>query len=126
AGLRLNWRRRRLRAGRRGNPDALWDELIATATDLGYVWSNARTPRQVANWLGVDIGQKSAGAMAALADAVEQSRYAPEGAGLDIDLVPALHRVEAELRLRRSNATRFRSRLLPRSVTRRSRSTRRH
>ena len=43
----VRWRRRRhrYRLARHGDTDALWAELSDTATDLGYVWSSARTPR---------------------------------------------------------------------------------
>src|SRR5664279_5705201 len=49
--VRQKRRQRRLRAGRQGDTDALWRELSDTAVDMGYVWSAARTPRQVAAWL---------------------------------------------------------------------------
>ena len=48
AGLRVLQRRRRLATG---SPAALWDELAATALDLGRTADPARTPRQVAEQL---------------------------------------------------------------------------
>ncbi|MGR6963629.1 transglutaminase-like domain-containing protein [Geodermatophilus sp. URMC 61] len=48
AGLRVLQRRRRLATG---SPAALWDELAATALDLGRTTDPARTPRQVAEAL---------------------------------------------------------------------------
>jgi hypothetical protein len=48
AGLRALQRRRRLATG---SPAALWDELAATALDLGRTADPARTPRQVAEAL---------------------------------------------------------------------------
>jgi hypothetical protein len=45
AGLRALQRRRRILDG---SPAALWDELAATARDLGLPWDTAQTPRQQA------------------------------------------------------------------------------
>ena len=44
-------------AARDGDPDPLWAELSDTAVDLGYVWSPARSPRQVAGWLARDTAR---------------------------------------------------------------------
>jgi hypothetical protein len=127
----VRWRRRqrRLRAARRGDPDPLWIELSDTATDLGYVWSAARTPRQVAGWLAADVGSESAASLQRLAAAVEHARYAPDGVDAGSPaLVAQLKEVESRLRSHRSAATRIRSRVLPASVGRRLRSSakRRH
>ena len=70
-------------AARGGDPDPLWAELSDTAVDLGYVWSPARSPRQVAQWLARDT-PASREALDALAGAVERRRYGPragDGAG---------------------------------------------
>ncbi|TFV52430.1 transglutaminase domain-containing protein, partial [Geodermatophilus sp. DF01-2] len=53
AGLRVLQRRRRLATG---NPAALWDELAATALDLGRTADPTRTPRQVAEQLAGTAG----------------------------------------------------------------------
>lgn len=115
------WRRwRRLRAARDGDTDALWQELSATARDLGYAWSSARTPRQVASWLG----RSGSGdpALRGLADAVESARYAPPNErapsadGRGAELVADLRRVETELRSRRRWFVRWRARLWPQSL----------
>jgi transglutaminase-like putative cysteine protease len=128
----VRWRRRhrRLRRAQLGDPDPLWAELSATAIDLGYVWSPARTPRQVADWLGRQGGSR-AGSLLELAAAVESARYAAPasgdvvvtgGAALDSRsfnsavLVERLLAVEAGLRADRSRTTRLRSRLLPASL----------
>jgi transglutaminase-like putative cysteine protease len=110
-------RRRRVLAGRRGDADALWAELSDTAVDLGYVWSPARSPRQVSTWLARDAGD-SAPALAALAVAVEQRRYAPDpSAPADTArLTHGLHDVTERLRARRSGQTRLRARLWPASL----------
>jgi transglutaminase-like putative cysteine protease len=112
------WRRRRarLRAAGDGDPDPLWAELSDTAVDLGYVWSPARTPRQVAGWLGHQIDAPARSSLDTLASAVEVARYAPP-ARRDADpLVGELRAVEARLRAERSRSVRIRARLLPASL----------
>jgi hypothetical protein len=125
AAVRVRRRRRRLHASRAGPPDPLWTELSATATDLGYVWSPARTPRQVADWLAPDVGPTVARSLQTLAAAVERSRYSDVRAGIQTarsadasapTLLPALRDVEAGLRRHRSRRTRIRSRLWPASL----------
>jgi hypothetical protein len=91
AGLRVLQRRRRLSTG---SPAALWDELAATALDLGRSADPARTPRQVAEQLadaaapggGVHRQHRRqapmsgvAGAVARLARAEEAASYARPG-----------------------------------------------
>jgi transglutaminase-like putative cysteine protease len=62
AAVRWQRRRQRLHRARQGDTDALWAELSDSAVDLGYVWSPARTPRQVAAWLsGVGMRTFSSG-----------------------------------------------------------------
>jgi transglutaminase-like putative cysteine protease len=103
--------RHRIRAGRRGYPDALWAELSDTAIDLGYVWSPARTPRQVVGWLGAGPALES------LALAVERARYAPAAAAVDADeLTRDLAIVAARLRAGRGLGDRVRARLWPASL----------
>jgi hypothetical protein len=94
----------------------LWAELSATASDLGYVWSDARTPRQVVAWLGpqVIVGA-SERSLRRLAGAVERARYAPS-ASAEEPLVAELRDVETRLRRRRSRSTRLRARLWPASL----------
>jgi hypothetical protein len=115
------WRRwRRLSAARDGDTDALWQELSATTQDLGYVWSSARTPRQVASWLGRTGSGGTA--LRELADAVESARYAPPGQrapaanGRAAQLVADLRLVETQLRGRRRWWVRWRARLWPQSL----------
>jgi transglutaminase-like putative cysteine protease len=127
--VRLRRRRARLRAARAG-PDPLWAELADTATDLGYVWSPVRTPRQVEGWLRDEAvaGSEAEGALHSLATAVEISRYAPPTAHRppEADLVSDLREVEKSLRSRRSRADRVRARVLPGSVRWLRRTFRRH
>ena len=109
---------RRRRRARSGDADALWAELSDTAVDLGYVWSPARSPRQVAGWLGRDA-RASAGALQDLAVAVERRRYAGPGAELDApdDAARAdLARITGELRAGRSGRSRFSATFWPRSL----------
>jgi len=128
AGIRL-WRRRgRLRAAARG-PDPLWRELADTATDLGYVWSPVRSPRQIVTWLpargrvrrGQPIPAKSGrrGRAVPLRGAARR-RVATR------ELVTDLRRVETSLRATRSRWERARARLLPESLGWLRRANRRH
>jgi transglutaminase-like putative cysteine protease len=115
----IRWRRRlrRLRAAERGDPDPLWAELSDTAVDLGYVWSPARTPRQVAGWLGRQVDAPAAQSLNTLASAVELSRYArADEQGGRTTLVAELRTVEARLRADRSRSVRVSARLLPASL----------
>ena len=110
-------RRRRLHAGRQGDALALWQELSATANDLGYVWSDARTPRQVVSWLGPQVAAGTTeGSLRTLAGAVERAQYAPVGTAEPTALVHELRDVETRLRRRRGRSTRLRARLWPASL----------
>ncbi|MDQ2796153.1 MAG: DUF4129 domain-containing protein, partial [Actinomycetota bacterium] len=96
----------------------LWAELSDTAVDLGFVWSPARTPRQVAAWLGAGT-MTSAQSLQSLADAVEHSRYAPgggQGTQVSDGLVRNLRDVTGELRSRRGGRARLRATFWPASV----------
>ncbi|PZS32402.1 MAG: hypothetical protein DLM58_09960 [Pseudonocardiales bacterium] len=112
------WRRRRarLRAAGLGDPDPLWAELSDTAVDLGYVWSAARSPRQVSGWLGRQVDSPAAQSLSSLATAVELARYAPERPNASASLVADLRTVEARLRSERSRSVRIGARLLPASL----------
>jgi transglutaminase-like putative cysteine protease len=119
--VRARRRRSRLRASRGGDADALWEELSATAVDLGYVWSPARSPRQVVGWLGsTGISGDARAALTTLAAEVERSRYSAPAAGdpaLDPDaLIGDLRIVEGGLRERRSGRVRLAARLRPMSL----------
>lgn len=124
--IRIGRRRRRLQTARRhGDPDALWAELSDTAVDLGYVWSPARSPRQVATWLGRDA-YESADSLRALAVAVEHRRYAAHDSQDPATvrrLAEQLREIRAELRRRRSSRARARAVLWPPSLGRRRAST---
>jgi transglutaminase-like putative cysteine protease len=127
--IRLDRRRRRLHAARSaGHADQLWAELAATASDLGYVWSPVRTPRQTVGWLsGQGLAADLQAPLGTLAAAVEQDRYAPPSADgvVSDELVADLRAVEDGLRAGRSRGRRLRARLLPPSLGRLS-GARRH
>jgi transglutaminase-like putative cysteine protease len=109
-------RRGRYAAARKGDADALWTELSDTAVDLGYVWSPARSPRQVSAWLARDAAE-AAPALDELAVAVEHRRYAPGARSGDAAaLVQGLHEVTEQLRARRPSRTRMWARLWPASL----------
>jgi type II secretory pathway pseudopilin PulG len=75
--VRKRQRRRRLeRARATGNPEPLWLELAATATDRDALWPSTVTVGQVPGWLsqhGVDARGRAA--VTAVADRVEQDRF---------------------------------------------------
>ncbi|HEX8095821.1 transglutaminaseTgpA domain-containing protein [Jatrophihabitans sp.] len=78
--LRQRQRRRRLeRARTTGNPEPLWLELAATATDRDALWPSTITVGQVAGWLsrhGVD--ERGRAAVTAVADRVERDRFSAQ------------------------------------------------
>jgi transglutaminase-like putative cysteine protease len=116
AGVRYGRRRRRFARARHGDPDALWAELSDTAVDLGYVWSPARSPRQVSAWLARDAAD-TAPALAALATAVEERRFARDAPPHDPHaLTEGLLEVTDQLWSRRSGRARARARLWPASL----------
>jgi transglutaminase-like putative cysteine protease len=116
AAVRWSRRRARLGAALHGDPDALWAELSDTAIDLGYVWSAARSPRQVVDWLAHDAGDTTP-ALSALATAVEHSRYAREPRTDNVgELSEGLLAVSDQLWARRSGGVRFRARFWPASL----------
>lgn len=94
--IRARRRRRRLHRAQRYGPEALWDELADTVTDLGYSWSPARTPQQVSAWLA-ELAGPAAPALASLAREVEHSRYAPPGDPAPSSAADELRTVRAQL-----------------------------
>ncbi|MDQ2661923.1 MAG: DUF3488 and transglutaminase-like domain-containing protein [Actinomycetota bacterium] len=82
AAMRVGQRRTRLRRIRRGerSADAAWDELTATARDLGVGGDGTETPRTFAERIGERDAFDDARVRAAvvrLRDAVERERYGP-------------------------------------------------
>lgn len=116
AAVRTGRRRHRLRRIRDGDTDALWAELSDTARDLGYVWSEARSPRQVARWLGSSSDVASA-PLRSLTEAVESARYRPAATAVGgSELVSELETVRQGLGARRSPRERLRAFLWPASL----------
>ena len=130
AGLRVLQRRRRLATG---SPAALWDELAATAVDLGRTADPARTPRQVAEQLaeatapggGVHRQRRRqgpasgvAGAVARLARAEEAASYARPGSAPTVgpELRADLATARRALLAAAPRAARLRALLLPPSL----------
>ncbi len=115
ASVRWRRRRRRLHRVRAGDTDALWAELADSAVDLGYVWSDARTPRQVAQWLG-NSNDATSGAVQVLTSAVEQARYSRGTEATGADLARELAAVRTGLGQRRSPRERMRAQYWPASL----------
>jgi transglutaminase-like putative cysteine protease len=121
AAIRIRRRRHRLARDGPALAEGGWEELRDTVTDLGLAWSNADTPRQTearllrSGWADDEVSA----AVRRLTSAVEQSRYAPPGAGAPSAVAADLRRVRNALEQRVDRATRWRCRLLPPSVLRR-------
>jgi len=120
ASVRVLQRRRRLAAGTAG---ALWDELGATAFDLGIRLEPAWTPRRAARELAEiagrdgDPGSGAADAITRLARAEEAACYGP--AGRDVvgpELSAALRTARSGLLRSASRDARLRARLWPASL----------
>jgi hypothetical protein len=106
--------------GAGGAAEWAWIELRDSAVDLGYVWPEARTPRQTSAELAGDgrLGTAGADALAMITQFVERVRYAPGGAdgpGRDA-LRAAVEDVRRELGATAGRKRRLRALLLPRSV----------
>ncbi len=122
-----------------GSPDEVWDELSATAQDLGVPWPDGRSPREVRAALvdhladpaadpverprtGLDVAGEAADALDRVVLAVEHARYARPGAvatlelGTSLDADAAL--VVASLRAGVTPRERRRAAWLPRSFWR--------
>lgn len=96
------WARSRQRARRisDGRPAALWDELLATTTDLGIAVPGNATPRALARQLAELVAGLAPAAVPAvreLALAEERSVYGPPGAGGTSELRSALTEVRRGL-----------------------------
>ncbi|MGY1632111.1 transglutaminaseTgpA domain-containing protein [Geodermatophilus sp. SYSU D01186] len=136
AGLRALQRRRRLSDG---SAAALWDELSATALDVGLEGDPARTPRQVAEQLIAAIGERGGGthrpggrhggaqaaadAVTRLARAEEAASYARPGStpAAGTELAAALATARHGLLAGAAPRTRLRAVLWPPSLARSAR-----
>jgi transglutaminase-like putative cysteine protease len=121
AGLRILQRRRRMAGGRAG---LLWDELGATAADLGVRLHPAWTPRRAAEELARAMDRPGSTPDPAAVDAVhrlalaeESASYGPAaGAGASPELVDALRMARRALGGSRPRAVRLRALLWPSSL----------
>ncbi|MBN1097497.1 transglutaminase domain-containing protein [Blastococcus sp. TML/C7B] len=113
AGVRLLQRRRRLATG---EPQALWDELTATADDLGIARDPAWTPREAGAALGGRTGPEGAAAIGRLARAEELAGYGPPAAAPEDGLAEALRTARRELRAGVDRRTRLRATAWPASL----------
>jgi len=77
------WRRWARAVDPRGRAEAAWAQLRDDARDLGYGWSDAQTPRQVADRMAREGGLhgESTRALTRITRTVEYARYAPASAG---------------------------------------------
>jgi transglutaminase-like putative cysteine protease len=121
AGIRTLQRRRRVAEGTAG---ALWDELTASARDLGVALHPARTPRQTAGELVALLSTTGAPARAAtdavhlLARAEERASYGRDGSAgvVHPDAVPALRTVRRAMLRSASRRNRLLARWWPASL----------
>jgi hypothetical protein len=115
--IRHRQRRRRLAEG---SPGALWEELLATASDLGIAVPGTVTARQLARQLAEHLAGVEPAAVTAvrsLALAQERSVYGPPGSPGDGPALPlALQSVRQALLRRASRAERLRAALWPASA----------
>ena len=131
-------RRQRRRALADGSAAALWDELAATARDLGFPWLPSATPRQIARRLaelvrGAEPGEETGAAgrrvrrpdsTAAAIDAIRRLALAEEAASYGRPgspaatgpLAPALRGARRGLLRAVPRRTRVRARLWPASL----------
>jgi hypothetical protein len=114
AGLRLLQRRRRLAAG---TARALWDELTATADDLGMDRDPAWTPREAGRALaGRTAGTRGAEAIGRLARAEELASYGPDPGAGDQELGASLRSARRELAAAAGRQARLRAVFWPASL----------
>ena len=121
AALRAGQRRRRLTDGRAG---LLWDELSATATDLGLPLHAAWTPRRTADELASAMTRPGITPDPAAVEAVHRLALAEEGASYgpatdraaSPELVRAVHTARRGLGRGRSRSSRLRALLWPASL----------
>ena len=122
AAFRTSQRLTRLARVRRGEraADAAWDELVATARDLGAGGGDVETARAFAAGIAArDAFANDAaarGALLRLRDAVERERYGPAGAATGPGLAEDLGTARAALLADARGSERARAVLAPRSL----------
>ncbi|KRE30125.1 DUF3488 and transglutaminase-like domain-containing protein [Agromyces sp. Soil535] len=127
AAFRASQRLTRVGRVRRGErpADAAWDELVATARDLGAGGGDAETPRAFAariaerDAFAEDVTARAA--LLRLRDAVERQRYGPAGGAPGPGLAEDLGAARAALLADAGARERVRAALMPRSLFDRAR-----
>jgi hypothetical protein len=117
--VRRRQRRRRLAIARAtGNPELLWLELAASATDRDQLWPATTTVGQVPDWLaqrGVDDQGKVA--VTAVAERVEADRFSPRRVSeLDKEFVASFDSALTRWARRAERRQRLLHRWMPRSL----------
>ena len=121
--VRRRQRRRRFeRARAHGDPELLWQELAATATDRNVLWPATATVGQVPAWLGRHgVDERGQAAVTAVARVVERDRF---GRGQVREVPPELIRSLDQTLVRWARRTDRRLSLLakwlPKSLLRRA------
>jgi hypothetical protein len=112
----LRRRRRRLQPG----PLTAWAQTVDDATDVGYTWHPADSPRAAATRLlaARPLPPPAAEALRRIAVAAEQVRYAPPGRAPAGDLLPDVAAVRRGLWALAPTRSRLRAQLLPTSTLR--------
>lgn len=120
---RVAVRHARLRRATFGEPrpaaNAAWDEVLATAYDLGYGLDEALTPRLAARRLARDarLDATSAQTLRHLALTEEQARYSPRPPSAD-GLVPAVRQLRRAMLTAADRRASLRARAFPPSAIR--------
>jgi transglutaminase-like putative cysteine protease len=115
--------RRRLRWADAG-PLTAWEQLVDDGTDVGWAWQGADSPRAAAARLtsGVRLGDPGTQALARIAAATEQARYAPPERqaeeDLSRDLSSDVATVRSALQAQAPRSVRLRAVLFPTSTLR--------
>jgi transglutaminase-like putative cysteine protease len=101
-----------------GNPESLWRELAATATDRGTLWPDTLTVGQVPAWLAKrGIDDRGGAVLSAVAVGVERSRFSASGqAEISPDLIQGVDQALKRWSRRAERRQRVMNWWLPRSV----------
>lgn len=111
--------RRRFRWADPG-PLTAWDQLVDDATDVGWTWRDADTPRTAVRRLTSELAlpDDAAAALSRVAAATERARYAPPERQQREDLAGAVATVRAALQAQASRTVRLRALLFAPSTLR--------
>ncbi|MFL6161213.1 MAG: transglutaminaseTgpA domain-containing protein [Jatrophihabitantaceae bacterium] len=120
--VRGRQRRRRLEHARStGNPELLWLEVAASATDRNALWPRTVTVGQVPGWLGRHgVDERGQAAMQAVAATVERDRFSPTPVTqLPPDSIRALDQALSRWARRTDRRLSLLNRWVPKSLLRR-------